>query len=194
MINCYEYCINRVKYDLGNCLDDEMVKMAADIEEMEEQVKDLRMSRWSFASLSLNRAGTPSIQVLDMPGFKKSLETEDALLADIAGKRARFAELNPVFLQAQESLVRFNRPTLKHLLEYRQDALNRAFLMDRELKTHIHYLITSDKYRHMTTDEVLASPEFLAHKAQVETTIKGLQEEAKKAEEFINKIEGILRN
>ena len=42
-------------------------------------------------------------------------------------------------------------------------------------------------------DEVLADPSFVAFKSRVEEDIKALNEDAAKAEEFISRIEGILR-
>lgn len=194
MINCYEYCINRAKYDLGNSFDDEMIMMAHEIGEKEEQLKDVRGERWSLATIGLNRAGSVILEVTDKTALKVSIDREQAIEADIARNKAMFTQLNPIFGMAQESLVRFVKPSLKELITYKQECENRAFLLERELKTELHYRLTSGKTKTLTLDEVLADPGFCEHKAKTETTIRGLRDEAGKAAEFISRIEGILRN
>lgn len=190
MINCYEYCCNRVKF--GESLDDPMVIMANDIEEKEEEIKILRRERFNFVSLGVNRANTPTIQIIDSAGFKQSVESEEKLLSDIAKNKSLFAKLNILFAEAQGQLVRFNKPTLKELAEYRQSCLNRAFQLDIELKDELHYRLTSSRNTSRSMDEVLAAPDFLEYKARTETTIAGLKEEAAKAEDFISRIQGIM--
>ncbi len=194
MINCYEYCINRAKYAMSENFDDGLVLAAGRIAEMEEELQELRVNRWQFATIGLNRAGSPVIEVLDKPGMKASVDREEVLTAEINKSRALFAELNPIFAQAQDEFVRFTKPTLKELAIYRQECLNRSFLMGRELKDETAYKLTSGRTKDLDLQGVLEDPEFVQHKQQVENTIKGLQAEAKKAEEYITKVEGILRN
>jgi hypothetical protein len=194
MINVYDFCANRAKYAMGESLDDEMVMLAMEIQENEEKLRDIRADRWQLATIGLNRAGSPVIEVLDKAALKSSIDREEAIRADITRNKALFGQLNPIFAQATGELVRFSQPTLKHLAAYKQDCANRAFMMDRDLKTDLHFRLTSGKSHSKNLDEVLSDPDFVAHKQQVETTIRGLQEEARKAQEYISRIEGILRN
>ena len=112
MINAYEYAVNRAKFAMADCIGDELVMMAADIGNMEEQLKEIRRDRWQMVTISLNRAGTPAIQIIDGPGFKQSLESEDRLMENIRKNRAVFAALTPVLNEAQEQLRRFSKPTI----------------------------------------------------------------------------------
>ncbi len=194
MIDCFNYCLNRSQFAMADSLEDELIQKAGSIAEMETELKTTRSERFGMVTISLNRAGSPVIEVLDKPGMKASIDREEALKAEINRIRGLFAQLNPIFGQAGDELVRFSKPTLKELAVYKQECVNKAYMLGHDLKAETAFRLTSGRTRNLDLQGVLEDPSFVQHQQQVNNTIKGLNEEAKKAEEYINKIEAVLRN
>jgi hypothetical protein len=192
-MNCIEYCENRAKFDLGNCLDDEMVLMANDIYDFEEKVRDLRIERLQFATISLTRGGEPKLIFIDEDGFKQNLNCEGEINANIARIKAKFVQLAPLFEDVQSKLNNFNKPTLRQLRIFVNDAQNKIFMLDSQLKDELHFRLTSTRSRRMNIDEVLNDPTFNDHKKAVEMQIAQLKEEVEIAKKYIEIIDGVLR-
>jgi hypothetical protein len=194
MISCFEYCSTKAANDLGAALEDELIMLASDIKDKQNEIDDLRKDRWAFATLGYNRNGNVVVKILDDTKFAKSVDQETRLTSEIARSKGLLINLNPIFYEAMNNIRSFRIPTVKGLQDHQQNIRNRIFSLESEVRQEAAFRISSQRAKGRTLEDVLADPSFEAYKKAAERDLNKLKEEDKLCDEFIRRAEDIMKN
>jgi len=174
--------------------DDEIVALAAQIQQQEMDLAQLYSERMRLCSLERDprngRDDTACFIINDVDAFAASEEREKNLKKEIKHLESQFEKIESIVEQAVIELPRLVIcPTIAGLIDLKYKAQNQAIKQERHLSATVEKLISRPRAK---LDDVLKSQEIVDLKARTEDDIKQLQSKIAIIDKYIDLLADVM--
>lgn len=184
--SCEKFC------ETSNELTDPVVFAGNKKSELETDIKDLRIRRWNFAVLNLDKNGKPVVKIVDDKNFEASCKEEADKLKELSEYIEMFNSLNIIFEEVQKKYPRLKSPTLAGLQNLRHDCNDDILTFEGRVKNDLANRLMKYRSTGKTADDITNDPAYLATKNEYDEIIKQTQLKVTEINNYISQVKEIV--